>query len=168
MFRIRLFFPDPDQPCFSESGSAKNPDPIRKNPDPWKKRPKTGVKVKKKYYISYLAHCPFGQAPPKPCQNYHLDPISLFMDGSLLLKPGSGLAKKPGSIRIRIRNTAKKAVAPQRCTMFLRPPGQIPATGPAGRVDGRWILEGNQIKHSVRIFRAYWSRWPNSKIEVIK
>ena len=27
------------------------------------------------------------------------------MDGSGILKPGSGLAKKPGSIRIRIRNT---------------------------------------------------------------
>ena len=27
------FFPDPDQNFFSESGSAKNPDPIRKNPD---------------------------------------------------------------------------------------------------------------------------------------
>ena len=43
----------------------------------------------------------FGQAPPKPYQNHHLDPISLSMDGSGLLKPGSGLAKKPGSIRIR-------------------------------------------------------------------
>ena len=36
VFRIRVFFPDPDQTFFSESrsGSAKNPDPIRKNPDP--------------------------------------------------------------------------------------------------------------------------------------
>ena len=118
----------PKKQCF---GSGKNRIRIRES------KVKVKVKVKKKYYISYLAHCPFGQAPPKPCQNHHLDPKSLFMDGSVLLKPGSGLAKKPRSIRIRIRNTAKKAVTPQRCTMFLRPPGQVPATGPAGRVDGR-------------------------------
>ena len=30
---------------------------------------------------------------PKPYQNHHLDPISLLMDGSGLLKPGSGLVK---------------------------------------------------------------------------
>ena len=28
----------------------------------------------------------FGQAPPKPYQNHHLDPISLLMDKSGLLK----------------------------------------------------------------------------------
>ena len=50
----------------------------------------------------------FGQTPPKPYQNHHLDPISLLMDGSGsgLLKPGFRSAKKPGSIRIRIQNTA--------------------------------------------------------------
>ena len=42
-----------------------------------------------------------GQAPPKPYQTHHLDPISLLIDGSGLLKPGSGSAKKPGSIRIQ-------------------------------------------------------------------
>ena len=46
----------------------------------------------------------FGQAPPKSYQNFHLDPISLLMEGSGLLKPVSGSAKKPGSIWIR--NTA--------------------------------------------------------------
>ena len=116
MFRNRVFCPDPDQTFFSESGSgsAKKLDSIRKNPDPdpWKKRPKTGEIVGKKCYISYLALLTlffFCQAPPKPYQNHHLDHISLLMDGSGLLKPGSGLAKKPGSIRIRIwiwiRNT---------------------------------------------------------------
>ena len=40
------------------------------------------------------------------------------MDGSGLLKPGSGSAKKPGSIwiRIRIRNTALKS---KLCNIFL-------------------------------------------------
>ena len=55
IFRIRIlssvsdpvFFPDADQTFFSESGSAKNPDPIRKNQDSWKKRPKTRVTVEK-------------------------------------------------------------------------------------------------------------------------
>ena len=115
MFRNRVFFPDPDQTFFSESGSgsAKKLDSIRKNPDPdpWKKRPKTGEKVGKKCYISYLALLTlffFCQAPPKPYQNHHLDHISLLMDGSGLLKPGSGSAKKPGSVRIRIRNTTFK------------------------------------------------------------
>ena len=39
----------------------------------------------------------FGQTPPKPYQNPHLDPKSLLMDGSGsgLLKPGSGMAKNP-------------------------------------------------------------------------
>ena len=55
--------------------------------------------------ISYLALLTLntvliGQAPPKLYQNHHLDPISLLMDGSGLLKPGSGSAKKSGSIRI--------------------------------------------------------------------
>ena len=35
----------------------------------------------------------------------HLDLINFLMDGSGLLKPGSGSAKIPGSIRIWIRNT---------------------------------------------------------------
>ena len=35
----------------------------------------------------------------------HLDPISLLTDESGLFKSGSGSAKKPGSIQIRIRNT---------------------------------------------------------------
>ena len=81
--RIQIdFFPE------SGSGSAKTPDPVRK------KRPKTGVKVE--IFISTRFNTVlFGKAPPKPYQNYHLDPISLLMDGS-------GSAKKPGSIRIRI------------------------------------------------------------------
>ena len=55
------------------------------------------------YFISSnLNTVLFGQAPLKPYQNHHLDPKSLLMDGSGLLKPGS--AKKPESIRIR--NTA--------------------------------------------------------------
>ena len=39
----------------------------------------------------------FGQTPPKPYQNPHLDPKSLLMDGSGsgLLKPRSGMAKNP-------------------------------------------------------------------------
>ena len=95
----------------SGSGSAKNPDP-----DPWKKRPKIGVKVKKILYFisSTLNIVLFGQAPPKPYQNHHLDPISLLMDGSGLLKPGSGSAKKPGSIRIRIRNTGIRPDPPPK------------------------------------------------------
>ena len=103
VFRIRVFFfPDPDQIFFL------SPDPdgpkirirsakirIRK-----KNRPKTGVKVEKDFigyrYIisSNLNTLLFGQFPPnsKTYQNYHLDPISLLMDGSGsgLLKPGSG------------------------------------------------------------------------------
>ena len=61
------FFPDPDQPFLSRSGSDKNP-------DPWKKRPKTRIKVLKKYrYLLYFISCTlnivlFGQAPPKPYQ----------------------------------------------------------------------------------------------------
>ena len=80
--RIQIdFFPE------SGSGSAKTPDPVRK------KRPKTGVKVE--IFISTRFNTVlFGKGPPKPYQNYHLDPISLLMDGS-------GSAKKPGSIRIR-------------------------------------------------------------------
>ena len=43
VFRIRVFFPDPDQTFFlSGSGSAKNPDLIRKNPDSWKNVIKLG------------------------------------------------------------------------------------------------------------------------------
>ena len=59
------------------------------------------------YFISSTLNTVlFGQAPPKPYQNHHLDPISLLMDGSGsgILKPGSGSAKKLGPIRIRIRN----------------------------------------------------------------
>ena len=37
------------------------------------------------------------------------------MDGCGLLKPGSGTAKKPGFIRIRIRNTANLPLYIQRC-----------------------------------------------------
>ena len=36
----------------------------------------------------------FVQAPPKPYQTHHLDPISLLIDGSGLLKPGSGIGEK--------------------------------------------------------------------------
>ena len=38
----------------------------------------------KKMYIIFspLNTGLFGQAPPKPYQNHHLDPISLLMDGS--------------------------------------------------------------------------------------
>ena len=99
--RISLFFlspdPYPDRPKI-RIRSGNIPDP-----DPWKKHPKTGVKVKKVLYFisSTLNVVLFGQTPPKPYQNHHLDPISLFMDGSGLLEPGSGSAKKPGSIRIR-------------------------------------------------------------------
>ena len=69
---------------------------------------KKTFKIEKMLYIisSTLNTVLFGQAPPKPYQNHHLDPISLLMDGSGLLKPGSGSAKKPGSIRIR--NTGSK------------------------------------------------------------
>ena len=43
------------------------------------------------YFISSTLNIVlFGQAPPKPYQNHHLDPISLPMDGSGLFKPGSG------------------------------------------------------------------------------
>ena len=66
VFRIQVFFPAPDQPFFL----SPDPDPDRPkirisqksgyDPEKFgsgsvKKRPKTGVKVKNKYYISYLA-----------------------------------------------------------------------------------------------------------------
>ena len=51
----------------------------------------------------------FGQAPPKPYQNHHLDPISLFKDGSGLSKPDPDRREKPGSIRIR--NTVRTTVS---------------------------------------------------------
>ena len=88
-FLIPVIFPGSD--FFSESGSAKNPDPIRK------KRPKTGVKTEKMlYFISSTLHTVlFGQAPRKPDKNHHLELISLLMDGSGLFKPGSRSAKKP-------------------------------------------------------------------------
>ena len=43
----------------------------------------------------------FGQVPPKPSQNHHLNDISLLMDGSVSGFLKSGSAKKPGSIQIR-------------------------------------------------------------------
>ena len=43
----------------------------------------------------------------------HLDPISLLTDESGLFKSGSGSAKKPGSIQIRIRNTGKHILTAQ-------------------------------------------------------
>ena len=59
------------------------------------------------YFISSTINTVFfGQASPYPHQNHHLDLIHFLMDGSGLLKPGSGSAKIPGSIRIWIRNTA--------------------------------------------------------------
>ena len=42
----------------------------------------------------------FGQAPPKPYQNHHLDPISLLMDKSGLLKLGS--RSEAESIRLNV------------------------------------------------------------------
>ena len=92
--RIRIGQKSGSDPENSGSGSVK--------------RPKTGVNVEKMLYLisSTLNTILFGQAPPKPYQNHYLDPINLFMDGSGsgLIKLGSGSAKKPGSIRIRIRN----------------------------------------------------------------
>ena len=49
------------------------------------------------YFIcSTLNTVLFVQAPPKPYQTHHLDPISLLIDGSglLKLKPGSGIGEK--------------------------------------------------------------------------
>ena len=37
----------------------------------------------------------FGQAPPKPNQKNHLDPISLLMDGSGLKNPDPDRRKNP-------------------------------------------------------------------------
>ena len=72
-----------------------------------KKRPKTGVKVEKIVYFicSTLNTVLLGQASPIPYQNHLLDPVSLSMDGSGYLKPGSGSATKPESFRIRIQIT---------------------------------------------------------------
>ena len=98
MFHIQFFFFGSD--FFSESGSglAKKPDPIRKNVLKLEKKQR-----KKLYFISSTPNTAlFDQAPPTPYQNHHLDPVSLLMDGSGLLKPGSVSAKKPGS------GTAKK------------------------------------------------------------
>ena len=99
------FPPDPDQSFFL------NPDPdrpkirIRSGKIPIRIREKNVLKLElKKYYISYLALLTLSFMV-RLLQKHHLDPVSLFMDGSGLLKPGSGSAKKPGSIRIRIRNT---------------------------------------------------------------
>ena len=60
------------------------------------------------FILSTLNTVLFGQAPPKPNPKHHLELIDLLMDGSECLKSGSGSgwAKKPGSIRIQIRNTA--------------------------------------------------------------
>ena len=59
-------------------------------------------------YLALSVSALFGQVPPKPNQKHHLDLIGLLIDGfgSGFLKSGSGSAKKPGSIQIRIRNTA--------------------------------------------------------------
>ena len=56
VFRIRVFFPDPDGTCFPESGSGsdKNPDTIRKIRIHGKKCPKT-ESTGRKIVISYLA-----------------------------------------------------------------------------------------------------------------
>ena len=68
-------------------------------------------KYKNIYFIpiKHFSHCPFWLDPAKSNKKHHLDPISLLMNGSWsgFLKSGSGSsAKKPRSIRIRIRNTA--------------------------------------------------------------
>ena len=78
MFRIWVFFPDTDQTFFL----SPDPDPDRPKSQiriSKKKRPKTGVKVEKMLYFisSTLNTVFFGQAPPKPCQNHHLEHVSL-------------------------------------------------------------------------------------------
>ena len=67
-FGSGYFFPDRDQTFFL------SPDPDRP-----KIRPKTEVKVEKNLYFisSTLNTVLFGQAPPKPYQNHHLDSIRL-------------------------------------------------------------------------------------------
>ena len=98
------FFPDPDRTFFSESGSAKNPDRPKIRIQIYKKRLKNVSTSRKIVYFIFgtLNTVLFGQVPPKPSQNHHLNDISLLMDGSVsgFLKSGSGSAKKPGSIRI--------------------------------------------------------------------
>ena len=105
VFRIRTFFSRSGSNFFlskSRSRSAKNQDPI------WKIRIHEKTVQVEKLFISYLLQHSqhtvlFVQVPPKTNQKHHLDPISLFMDGSgsRFLKSGSGSAIKPGSIRIR-------------------------------------------------------------------
>ena len=75
----------------------------------------------------------FGQVPPKPYQNHHLDTKSLLMDGSGLIKPGSGSANKPGAIRNRIRNTVRKTATLLVCrfltvVVYRRPTRRGPSS----------------------------------------
>ena len=109
VFRIRVIFPVPDQPFFLSLDPDRPKIRIRSGKIRIQIREKNVLKLELKwkkilYFISSTLNIVlFGQAPPKPYQNHHLDPISLFMDGS-----GFGLLK-PVSIRIRrIRNTVKK------------------------------------------------------------
>ena len=85
-----------------ETGSAKNPDLFLKIRIRIRAKNVLKVELKQKFFYtvwyfisSTLNIVPFGQAPPKPYQNHHFDPIRFFMDGSGFLKPGSGLAKNP-------------------------------------------------------------------------
>ena len=85
MFQI-LIFPDPDRNHRIDQKSG------------------SGYMKKKNIFdfiFSTLNTVLFGQVPPKPNTKHHLDPTSLLIDGS-------GSAKKPGSIRIRIQNTVFK------------------------------------------------------------
>ena len=78
------FFPDPDRIFFPASGpdspkirilSGKSGS-MKKRPKTFKYRYRTRREIL--YFIfSTLNTVRFGQAPPKPNQNHHLDPISL-------------------------------------------------------------------------------------------
>ena len=108
-FGSGFFFPDPDRNFFLSPDPDRPKILIRSGKIRIWIREKNVTKheSRKKCYISYLALLILSFLV-RLLQNHHLDPISLLIDRSGHLKPGSGPAKKPGSIRIRIRNTANQ------------------------------------------------------------
>ena len=74
LFRIRVFFGSGSN-FFSESGSGKNPDPIRIHEKNVQKMVSTGTSRKKMLFYIYTVF--FGHVPPKPNQKHNYSKILL-------------------------------------------------------------------------------------------
>ena len=102
IFRIRItiFFlsPDPDRPkIWIRTGKIRIHEKTSQN-----------LSLSRIFFIYHTVSSTvfFCQAPPKPNQNHHLDPISFLMDGSRsgLLNPDLDWQKRTGSATLPLSN----------------------------------------------------------------